>query len=244
MNTRIFSVVTLLLVCFTSFGCSTEKKLEAVLESYVDYPVASLRNQMGEPEKILRLDDNGDSVYVYGFSRTAYVPQTTRFNSANTQANTYGGYYKNYYCTLKFSITNNKVSSASYKGTSCSNYAKHQYVNPQFILDLPNLYKTIYGINYKKIKRGIRITDVKDGSHAQEAGLQKGDLIISINKKSVLGLPIEFTDDLLNNNNQISLEVVRKNETKNISIKKTKFPKASFYKKSIKKFLGYDSVVL
>jgi len=104
---------------------------------------------------------------------------------------------------------------------------------------LPNLYKVLYGVDYKKTKQGIKITKVRDGSHAQDVGLLAGDLVTFINNKNVIGLSIEFADDLFNKNNQINLRITRGNEEKQISIKKTKFPKISLYKKSVKKFLGY-----
>ena len=250
-----------LLICFISFGCSSKEKLEAVLDSYVGYPISSLKKQMGEPKNIQKI--NGSQAYIYGFLRTVYVPPTTVASTnttggaytnflgdsaytsldtnSTTTVNTYGGYYQNYYCILKFFTNGSKVSSATYEGNSCLTYAKHQYVNPQFVLDLPNLYKVLYGIDYKKTKQGIKITKVRDGSHAQDAGLLAGDLITFINNKNVIGLPIEFADDLFNKNNQINLRITRGNEEKQISIKKTKFPRISLYKKSTRKFLGYNS---
>ncbi|MBU6196986.1 MAG: hypothetical protein KGO93_05420 [Cyanobacteria bacterium REEB446] len=84
---------------------------------------------MGEPKNIQKLD--GSQAYVYGFSRMVYVPASTvaRTNSACrslTTLNTYGGYYQNYYCVLKFFANGSKIRSATYEGNSCLTYAKHR----------------------------------------------------------------------------------------------------------------------
>jgi hypothetical protein len=234
-----------LILCFSSFGCSSEEKLTAVLDSYVGYPISSLKKQMGEPNEIQKLDDI--QAYIYGFSRVDFVPSNTVVTRSSRRypytkvVDSFGGYYQRNYCTLKFFTKGTKIDSARYEGNSCLSYARRKYVNPQFVLDLPNLYKVLYGVDYKKTKQGIKITKVRDGSHAQDAGLLAGDLITFINNKNVIGLPIEFADDLFNKNNQINLRITRGNEEKQISIKKTKFPRISLYKKSTRKFLGYNS---
>ena len=234
------SILTLLslLICFISFGCSSKEKLEAVLDSYVGYPISSLKKQMGKPKSIQTI--NGSQVYNYGFLRTTYVQPATvaRKNAIG------GGYYQDYYCVLKFFTNGSQISSTTYEGNSCLTYARHRYVNPQFVSDLPNLYKVMYGIDYKKTKQGIKIISVRDGSHAQDVGLLAGDLITSINNKNVIGLPIEFADDLFNTNNQIDLRIMRGNEEQQIAIKKTKVPRLSLYKKSVKKFLGCSPEVV
>ncbi|NBV99870.1 MAG: hypothetical protein EBR67_10280 [Proteobacteria bacterium] len=45
-----------LLICLISFGCSSKEKLEAVLDSYVGYPISSLKKQMGEPKNIQKIN--------------------------------------------------------------------------------------------------------------------------------------------------------------------------------------------
>ncbi|MFM7457700.1 MAG: PDZ domain-containing protein [bacterium] len=234
-----------LILCFSSFGCSSEEKLKAVLDSYVGYPISSLKKQMGEPNEIQKLDDT--QAYIYGFSRVDFVPSNTVVTRSSRRypytkvVDSFGGYYQRNYCTLKFFTKGTKIDSTKYEGNSCLSYARRKYINPQFVLDLPNLYKVIYGIDYKKTRRGVKITKIENGSHAQNVGLLVDDLITSVNNKNVVGLPIEFVRDIFNTSEQIDLRLIRGNEEKQISVKKTQFPKMSLYKESVKKFLGYSS---
>ncbi|NQY79073.1 MAG: PDZ domain-containing protein [Candidatus Caenarcaniphilales bacterium] len=249
-----------LMICLMVTSCSTDKKLTTVINSYVNYPVNDLKKQLGEPKNTLVSD--GNPVYVYGFHETQYIPETTVANTQNrggahtsfnrnsaytshnsnitTTVNNYGGYYQNTYCVLKFFTKNNKISSGNFEGNSCSKYAKHKYVNPNYILDLPKLYQVIYGIEYKKNSRGIKITEVREGSNAAKSGLMEKDLVIALNDKNIVGLPIEFTDDIFEKNKEVTLTVLRDKEKLKIAVEKTKFSQLSLYPKSIKKFLGFN----
>ncbi len=238
-----------LVLCFGLSGCSNKDKLDVVLDSYLGYSADALYQRLGNPVDIL--EDGERKLLVYGFKRSSYRmrPSYSSFGYGRygRGLNSLGyagaglGYTTIYECHLSFVVDkrSNKVLSSSYSGNSCDTYAKRKYVNPRFIIDLPERSSRELGFTYKHNKKGLKITKINEASQAYKVGLRDEDLIQKINGKSFVNLPVEFADDVFASYDSTTLEVLRNKEVISLNIKKTDFPLLSLYKKSTKKFLGF-----
>jgi len=246
----------LLLICIlTTFfltGCK-EDKLGLVLSSYNGYKAESLTRIFGAPYETQQL--NNGFVQYFGFTDSTYVPPSINVrNDKNSSSgswgsnkntdldiNARGGYYRDYSCSLSFFLSQDlTIKSSNYSGNSCARYAKRSYVNPEYILDLPNSYSEIYGFSFRKTKKGIKVIGVKEGSAAARAGLKKGNIISKVNQKTIVALPIEFADDLIRNSNTVTLEVLDKKKARTISFRRSKIGNVELLSKKQRKFLGFN----
>lgn len=236
-------------LCFVLSSCSSKDKLNVVLDSYIGYSADALYQRLGNPVDIL--EDGDKKMLVYGFRRSSYRMQPTYssfgYGRYGRGLNSLGyagaglGYTTVYECHLSFIVNkqSNKVLSSSYSGNSCDTYAKRKYVNPRFIVDLPERYSRELGFTYKHNKKGLKITQIHKESQAYKVGLRDEDIITKINGKSFAKLPVEFADDVFASYDSTTLEVLRNKEVISLNIKKTDFPLLSLYKNSTKKFLGF-----
>ncbi len=250
MNLRINNIKLFLLFGIISLmlaSCSSKSKLLAVLDSYYGYHSDSLYAKFGSPNNIL---DNGNrKILVYGFNTNTYMPSTISpygglGYSTGFRRNIFyggGGGYVSYSCRISFSVDKktNKILTAEYMGNSCDSYAKRDFVNPDYILELPNKYSHILGFTYKRTKKGLKVEEISQDSQAYQIGLRKDDIIQKINGKSFINLPIEFASDEFNKNDSSKIEVLRGKRTMIMTVKKTDLLVLSLYKNSIKKFLGF-----
>lgn len=238
-----------LVLCVTLSSCSNKDKLDVVLDSYQGYSADALYQRLGNPVDIL--EDGDKKMLVYGFKRSSYRMQPTyssfgygRYGRGLNSMGYLGagtGYYTVYECHLSFIVNklSNKVLSSSYSGNSCNTYAKRKYVNPRFIVDLPERYSRELGFSYKHNKKGLKITKINEASQAYKVGLRDEDIITKINGKSFAKLPVEFADDVFASYDSTTVEVLRNKEIITLDIKKSDLPLMSLYNKSTKKFLGF-----
>jgi hypothetical protein len=230
-------------------ACSEKEKLKAVMNSYIGYNIESVSSKLGHP--LSTTEEGAYKIYKYGFSNISFVKNRTSNNSSSTAGGFWsgvadglsynGGYYQQYNCSLEFKVDQQSIiRNYYYTGNSCSAYGKKKYVNPRYILDLPNKVTEFYGFEYKKTKKGLKVESIDERSRAFEAGLNNGDIIQKINGQSIIALPIEFAADLISKNRKIKLDILRKKEMKILTIEITKIPTLEFYQKGIRKFLGFS----
>ena len=233
---------------FLTTACSEKDKLKAVMNSYVGYNIESVSAQLGYP--LSRIEEANFTIYRYGFSKLLYISSRTSSSSsniggfwsgvANGLSNSSGGHYEQYGCSVEFKVDKkNIIHSYDYSGNACYGYAKKKYVNPKYILDLPNKVTEFYGFEYKKISKGLKIESVDERSRAFEAGLRKNQIIRSINGQALTGLPIEFAVDIISKHKKLKLEILDKKQINNIDIEITKTKTLELYKPKISKFLGF-----
>jgi hypothetical protein len=243
-----------ILVCFCLSSCSDEEKLIAVLNSYKGYNIDTAIKILGSPRSIAH--GANTNTYRFGFSELGYIPQynsTTTSGSVSpfgrvnlfSNSSSFGGYYYSYGCDLLLLVDtkSNNVISYQWNGDSCKNYAKRRYLNPQYLKDLPRLKIKLYGMDYKKVKKGIKITNITKNGAAEKSGLQKNDIVTKINGENVVGLPEEiFSDflDLSKKKNKVELTIQRKRLDHIIQIPVSEKLQITQYKKATQKFLGFD----
>ncbi len=243
-NTQL--LLACLLICFVLTSCSSKDKLLAVLDSYYGYKADSLYEKFGSPHNVI---DNGSrKILAYGFSTSTYMPQSISpyggfgYSRGFRRGAYYGGgYYATYICRISFSVDKqtDKILSAEYVGNSCNSYAKRDFVNPRYILELPTKYSHLLGFKYKTTRKGLKVKEISEASQAYSLGLRQGDIIQKINGKSFIKLPIEFANDEFSKNDSAKIEVLRGKRTMIMTVKKTDLLVLSLYKNSIQKFLGF-----
>ncbi|MCE2928159.1 MAG: PDZ domain-containing protein [Candidatus Caenarcaniphilales bacterium] len=243
-----------LIIIFLLGGCSDYEKLKIVCDSYLGYKQSFLIQNFGQPKKII--SNNSDKIFEYGFIEHNFnlspslgvgsgpiIRGTNRNNDTNINLNynNVQGTYSTTECRLTFTIDrNDEVKSWHQSGNACTAYAVRNYVNQQYILDLPEIVDEVYGFNVDKNSSGLRVKDVHPESKAYESGLRKNDLISRINDKEIKKLPIEFALDILKKNTKVKLTLKRKSGEEEIWISQSKIPRLSLYSKSTRKFLGFD----
>lgn len=244
-----FLISCLILVLLTS--CNSQEKLEVVLNSYKGYSRNDLEKVFGPPKHINESQEG--KVLHFGHSYDEIVmptlpSQTTPTNVFSALGNSMqsftgsGGVYT-YYCDISFVLDNKsqiKTWSYQYNKNQCSQYAKRNYVNPKYVLDLPKKLTYFYGFDYEKVKKGIKITNVDKRSKAFDVGLRTGDIIQKINNESVVGLPLEFAQELFSNTNKYKLEINRDSQIIELVIEVSSMPALDYLAKSTKNFLGFD----
>lgn len=119
---------------------------------------------------------------------------------------------KNYYDKLdKEDIIDNAINGM-YSGLD--NYSKFMDENSTKALteSLNGKYNGI-GIKIISSENTVKIEDVYDNSPAKEAGIEKGDIIVSINDEDVTSKNIDAVADKIKNSNKVKLIVKRGEET-------------------------------
>lgn len=114
---------------FLLAGCQTEAKFKQSMNSWIGSDAQSLVNQWGYPASTMTAP-NGNEVYVYSNSGSAYIPQTTTYNTtanaygnsvyATTTGYSSGGYNITYSCTIFVEVNSaKKVEHILWKGNNC-----------------------------------------------------------------------------------------------------------------------------
>lgn len=121
------SIVLLLIFILT--GCATEAKYSAKLDTWIGHNIQELINSWGYPDNTLQAP-NGNTVYVYGYNATSYIPPTYNTTSnynvignsvyGNSTTSSYGGYNIQHSCTTFIEIdSSNTIVRWQWKGNAC-----------------------------------------------------------------------------------------------------------------------------
>lgn len=105
-------------------GCATTENYNAILESWIGHNANDLVNSWGYPNSVFEAP-NGNTVYVYGYQNSTYIPQTsyTTFSGNTAYTNTTGGYTVNSNCTTYFEVNSQKtIVHWKWKGNACRAY--------------------------------------------------------------------------------------------------------------------------
>lgn len=117
----------------------------------------------------------------------------------------------------------NKLPGEVYKATSITemlNYLKDPYTqyydrdNVEVFLNILNMKYTGIGVISESIDMGVRVLSVLPDSPANVAGIEEGDIILSVNSDQLKGLEHSKAAELLNGTEGsiLELEVIRKGE--------------------------------
>lgn len=160
---------------------------------------------------------------------TVFVIITLIVGSIGVSAEDYGSYFDS---MLKFidntyykGITPEEGLKAALKGLfqSLDQYSDFYDVNEMEILrnSLSNNYSGI-GAALEKVEEGIKITKIYEASPAENAGLLEGDIIISVDGKSIKNMDPESVAAIIRGEEgtYVRLTVKRGNLTRDFSIKR------------------------
>ncbi len=256
-KTNLTNQVILFALLLLLNSCSrSAERLVVVLDSYRGYNELSLNQKFGQPSKSFL--SNGSKVLEFEFVEHNFNLNSSNGSnlfdndslSINSQPNSkyasvgYGDVNASYSineCTLAFTVDpSGIVRTWDYRGNSCTRYATRSNVNRQYLIDLPRIMDKTYAFNFKKTKKGLLITDLSPLSSAYQTGLRTKDLIIKMNDLDLRGVPIELAHDQIAKHQELNLTILRGKEEIPFLIKKSEIARLYLYKKSIRKFLGFN----
>lgn len=121
--------LAVILAALALSGCATSAKYEALLETWKGKSINELVESWGYPDNTI-MAPNGNTVYVYGYHQSTYIPKTNYISSgvgfdggnlANSiSISSFGGYTVEESCSTYFEVDADKVIIKwKWKGNAC-----------------------------------------------------------------------------------------------------------------------------
>lgn len=110
-------------------GCATSAKYEALLDTWKGKNINELVESWGYPDNTITAP-NGNTVYVYGYHQSTYIPKTNYVSSgvgfdggnldSRISISSFGGYTVEENCSTYFEVDSGKtIIMWKWKGNAC-----------------------------------------------------------------------------------------------------------------------------